>query len=177
MDYCLEYQYLNDENHLFKEISYDELIHLLDGFETGLVYIGGPWCPNCQAIIDKVNELGKKQGLDVIYNYDTRFENIFKEVDDLRRCGTLEVKLKYYALVEKIKFKSPELVVDTLIPKIHIPFFIAIKNGSCVGYYSIELIREKDGTLHLENEETDRAKELEDNLILLMSKLKEEKRL
>lgn len=149
MDYCMEYEFLNDENHIFKSIGYDELIDLLDGFKTGLFYIGGPWCPNCQAIIGDLNDIAKKLGVDVIFNYDPVFVNVFNEKEDLRDCKTLENKLKYYAIVEKLKFKSDELVVDTLISRMHVPFIFALKNGSCIGYYSSELIRDKTG-LHIE---------------------------
>ena len=55
MDYCLEYQHLTDLDHLYKEISYDELISFFDGFKTGFVMIGGAWCINCQAIIKELN--------------------------------------------------------------------------------------------------------------------------
>ena len=174
MDFCKEYNYLIDENHIFKEIDYDTLIHLLDGFDTGLVMIGGPWCKNCQAVIKEVNEIGKREGLDVIYHYDPKFINVFKEEDDLRNCSTLEIKLKYYALVEKIGFKSTELVTDTLIPKIHVPFFIAIRNGNCVGYYTAELIKDSNG-FHKEGELEDRTIEFVLALQSLISKIKIDK--
>ena len=64
MNYCEEYTKLKDENHIYKSISYDELRNLIDSFGTGLIYIGGPWCKNCQAIIDVVNSIGKKRGLE-----------------------------------------------------------------------------------------------------------------
>lgn len=175
MDFCLEYEHLNDENHIFQSISYDELIRLLDNFGTGLVFIGGAWCKNCQAIIKELNEIGKKCGLDVIYNYDTKFINVFKEVEDLRDCKTLENKLKYYAIVEKIKYKSNELVQDTLISKIRVPFIFGIKNGSCVGYYSIELIKDKNG-LHEEDSLEDKTIDFVYNVSSLIHKIKEDKR-
>jgi len=156
MDYCKEYEFLNDKDHIFKSISYDELIDLLDGFGTGLIFIGGPWCPNCQAIINDLNGIGKKLGLDVIYNYDPKFINIFQEEEDLRDCKTLEHKLKYYAIVEKIKYKSEELVVDTLIPRRHVPFIFGIKNGSCIGYFDKELIKD-DAGLHLADSTEDQT--------------------
>ncbi len=169
MNYCEEYTNLNDENHIYKSISYDELRNLIDSFGTGLIYIGGPWCKNCQAIIDVVNSIGKKRGLECIYNYDPKFTNIFGEVEDLRDCKTLEEKLKYYYLVEKLGFKSNELVENTLIPKFHCPFFIALKNGSCVGYYTSELV--KDTYLHKENETEDMSVDFFDNIISLIEKV------
>lgn len=156
MDYCLEYPALKDKDYIFKAINYEELSHFLDSFQSGLIYIGGPWCKNCQAVINELNEVGKKSGLEVIYNYDPRFTNVFKEEEDLRDCKTLENKLKYYAIVEKIDFKSEELVVDTLIPRMHIPFIFGIKNGHCIGYYSPEFIKDEAG-LHKEGDTEDKT--------------------
>ncbi len=174
MDYCLEYQFLKDENHIYKSINYEELIHLLDSFSSGLVYIGGAWCKNCQAIINELNEVGKKSGLDVIYNYDPKFTNVFKEEEDLRDCKTLENKLKYYAIVEKLGFKSKELVVDTLIPKMHIPFIFGIKNGRCIGYYSPEYIKDEKG-IHAEESTEDKTIEFICTVTDLIHKIKNDR--
>lgn len=174
MDYCLEYKYLKDEDHIFKSISYEQLISLLDGFETALVFIGGHWCKNCQAIISELNLIGKKSNLDLIYNYDPKFINIFKEEEDLRDCKTLENKLKYYSIVEKIGFKSTEFVQDTLIPKMHIPFILGIRNGNCVGYYSTELIKDERG-LHEEGKTEDKTVEFVYHVTELINKIKESK--
>ena len=51
MDFCNEYRFLNDENHVFIEISYNELRDMIDEFKSGLVIIGGPWCSRTQAIM------------------------------------------------------------------------------------------------------------------------------
>lgn len=176
MEYCVEYRYLTDEEHIFQSIGYDELIHLLDSFQSGLVFIGGPWCKNCQAVIRELNEVGKKSGLEVIYNYDSRFINIFNEEEDLRDCKTLEHKLKYYAIVEKLGYKSEELVVDTLIPRIHVPFIFGLKNGHCIGYYSPEFIRDEDG-LHSEGDTEDKTVEFICTVTDLIHKIKNEREL
>ena len=169
MDYCLEYKYLNDEEHLFKQITPDDLIELLDSFYTGIVYIGGPWHPSCQAVIDLVNSIGKKRGLTEIYNMDPKFINVYGEEEDIRDCKSLEIKLKYYAIVEKMHFKSEELCDYTLISKMHIPFFLGLKNGSCVGYFSSQYLR--DGVLlHKKDEEEDMTVDFADELIDLINK-------
>ena len=157
-----------------KSITYDELIGLFDSLDTALVYIGGDWCYHCNNVIGIVVEEAKKYKLDHILNYDPVFTNIYGEREDLRDCKSLEIKLKYYAIVEKSHFKSKELVKDTLIPKIHVPFFMAIRNGSCVGYYTIELIKE-NGILHLENDTEDKTEEFKNNIKDLISKIEYEK--
>ena len=160
----------NDIYSYIKQISYDDFIKLFDSLDTGLVYIGGKWCDNCTSVLDIVVEEAKKQKLDYIYNYDPVFTNVYGEQEDLRDCKSLEIKLKYYAIVEKSHFKSDELVKDTLIPKIHVPFFMAIRNGSCVGYYTVELLKE-NGILHLINDDKDRTEEFRNNIKDLISKL------
>ena len=152
-----------------KEITYDEYVKLFDSFGTGLVYIGGKWCYHCENVKDIVLDLAKKHNVEV-YNYDPVFKNIYGEMEDLRDCKSLEIKLKYYAIVEKSGFKSKELVKDTLIPRIHVPFYMAIKNGSCVGYYTIELEKTGD-SLHLHGETLDRTEEFKNAIDELLSKL------
>ena len=169
MDYCKEYDYLKDEDHLFKPITPDDLIHLLDTLYTGVVYIGGPWNPKCQAVIDLVNNIGKKRGLSEIYNMDTKFINVYGEEEDIRDCKSLEVKLKYYEIVEKMHFKSDELCDYTLISKMHCPFFLGLKHGNCVGYFSCEYKR--DGVLlYDEGSNEDRTIDFADKLIDLINK-------
>lgn len=174
MDYCLEYKHLNDEEHIFKSINYNELISLLDSFDTGLVFMGGAWCPNCQAIIDTLNSIGKKRGLKCIYNYDPKFINIYGEEEDLRDCKSLEVKLNYYAIVEKTGFKSDKLVVDTLIPRIPLPTIFAIKNGVCVGYYSEELIKEGSSLMSVDGTE-DKTLDFAHHVISLIQKIESDR--
>ena len=164
----------NDFDGYIKSISHDDFIKLFDSFDTGLVYIGGDWCPNCINVLDIVVEEAKKGKLPEILNYDPVFTNVYGEKEDLRDCKSLEIKLKYYAIVERSHFKSTELVKDTLIPKIHVPFFMAIRNGSCVGYYSIDLFKD-NGILHLKDETIDRTSEFRKNIADLISKMEYDK--
>ena len=170
MDYCLEYEHLNDDEHVFTHINYEELIHLLDGFGTGFVFIGGAWCRNCQAIISELNEIAKEAGIDKVYNFDPRFVDENNVEEDIRDCNNLDLRFKYYNFIEKIKYKSLEFVRNTLIPRIPVPFFVAIRNGLCVGYYSIELIKDENG-LHLDGEKTDRYHEFKSHILSLMMKV------
>ena len=158
-------------NSIFKSISYDELIAMFDSFKTGLVYIGGDWCKTCTSVIDNVIKVAKQKNLTEIYHFDPVFENIYGEKEDLRDCKSLEVKLKYYAIIEKMGFKSDEKVKDTLIPRMHVPFFIAIKHGLCVGYYSVELLKEDECLYTLDDQTNDKTMEFEDNLAELISKI------
>lgn len=171
MDFCNEYKHLNDPDNVYKEINYDELLNMLDNFGSGLVIIGGSFSDNMQAIIKETNDIAKREGVEEILIYNPRFINVFQEEEDLRDCLTLENKLKYYAIVEKTKFKSNTLVRDTLISKIEVPTFFAIKNGTCVDYFTSKYI--KDPYIRLENDLEDRTLEFDMRLTTLIRKLKE----
>lgn len=138
MNYCDEYSLLEDRDNLYKKVDIDELLDIISGFGSEVIYIGGSWDQNCQKIVPIANSLAKSLHIDAIYNYDPKFINVFKEEENLIDCKTLENKLKYYSIIEKLGYKSNELVKDTLIPRIHLPFFAVIKNGSCIGTVSAE---------------------------------------
>ncbi len=173
MDFCSEFKYLNDEENVYKEISYDDLIGLLDNFGTGLVLVGGSFSDKVQAIIKETNDIAKREGLEEVFVYNPRFINIFKEVEDLRDCLTLENKLKYYYLIEKTGYKSDSLVRDTLIAKMRVPTFLAIKNGTCVDYFTSNYY--KDPYIHLKDDLEDRTLEFDLRLTSLIRKLKEKR--
>lgn len=172
MDYNNEYPLLTDENHIYKSVNYDELMDLINGLATGIFYIGGSWCKNCQAIIGLLNETCKNHFIHTIYNFDSRSIGIIDDFDDVRDCKTLEDKLKYYDLVEKIGFNNTtdEFVDNTLISRMHLPFIFALKNGTPVDFFSMELVYE-DNIYTYENQKIDRKNEFINRLEQLISKI------
>ena len=174
MDFCHGFKYLNDEENVFKEIQYEELSQLLDSFGSGLVIIGGSFSKHMQAIIKEVNDIAKREGIEEVLVYNPRFINVFHEEEDLRDCLTLENKLKYYYIVEKTGFKSDSLVRDTLIAKMDVPTFFAIKNGTCVDYFTSKYI--KDPYIHLADDLEDRTLEFDMRLTSLIRRLKEKRK-
>ena len=36
-------------------------------FKTGVIYIGGAWCKNCQAVISLINKTAKKNKINPVY--------------------------------------------------------------------------------------------------------------
>ncbi len=171
MNFVEEYTLLEDKFSVFKSVTYEKMMNIIDKFKTGIIYIGGAWCKNCQAIINLLNKTAKKNKIRTIYNYDPHFINVFKEEVDLRDCGDLETKLNYYYLIEKIGFKSDQLVQDTLIPRLNVPAIIGIKNGICVGVIDDEYILDKNG-LHKDGDTVDMTQEYEDRLSELFQKVK-----
>ncbi len=171
MSFTNDYELLKDHFHVFRSVTYDKMMNLIYKFKTGVLYIGGTWCKNCQAIISLLNRTAKKCKIRTIYHYDPHFINVFKEEVDLRDCQDLETKLNYYYLIEKIGYTSDELVQDTLIPRLPVPAIIGIKNGICVGIITDEY-ELKGECLVKENDSKDYTEEYTNKLEELFLKVK-----
>jgi thiol-disulfide isomerase/thioredoxin len=74
-DYVDKYDFLEDTNNVFKSISLEDLIKKLEK-DTFVLYVGGAWCPNCQAIVKFVNDVAKANNISTVYNFDTRISSL-----------------------------------------------------------------------------------------------------
>ncbi|MDE5565858.1 MAG: hypothetical protein K2I77_02620, partial [Anaeroplasmataceae bacterium] len=70
MNFTEEYALLNDKLNVFRSVNYEKMMKMIYKFKTGIIYIGGAWCKNCQAIIQLLNKTAKKNKIKTIYNYD-----------------------------------------------------------------------------------------------------------
>ena len=143
MVYSEEYKNLNDDHSVFKEITYEEFMNMFEYLETGIVLLGGAWCKNAQIIVPYANTLAKKKGLSVIYNFDLKYENELGRQGDLRTGTSLDHRLEYFNIAEKTGITSEAVVENTMMPRIPSPTFIAIKNGSTVGYFTAKYIQDE----------------------------------
>lgn len=143
-DYEIEYS-INDS--IFKSISYNEFISMIDNKETFVFYFGGSWCINCRTVAPLINEVGIINDI-IIYNFDPRNNNK-EEIDDFRKCNTFEQEELYKEFINKLSYNSNNTVYvedeygnkrDTNIPYLAVPALFAIKDG--VIHY--ELIEEYD---------------------------------
>lgn len=64
-----------DKEIVFKDISYDQLIWLLQQEGNFLIQLSGSWCHNSRAMSPSVNEFAKEYGIDTIYSYDFNVDN------------------------------------------------------------------------------------------------------
>lgn len=142
MVYSKEYTNLDGDN-VFKEITYDEFMDMFEHLETGIVLLGGAWCKNAQIIVPYANTLAKKKGLDVIYNFDLKYENELGRQGDLRTGTSLDHRMEYFNIAEKTGIQSDTVVENTMMPRIPSPTFIAIKNGATVGYFTAKYIKDE----------------------------------
>ena len=165
------YDLLKGKIHVFRSVKYDKVMKMFDKFKTGVIFLGGSWCKNCQAVIEIINKTAKKNKIRSIYHFDPKFTNIFDEEVDMRDCGDLETKLNYYYLIEKLGYTNDVLVQDTFIPRIAVPAVIGIKNGTCVGVIEDELILDGD-VLHASDSEENVTEEYISKLDALFKKVK-----
>jgi len=142
MVYSEEYTNLDGDN-VFKEITYDEFMDMFEHLETGIVLLGGAWCKNAQIIVPYAYTLAKKKGLDVIYNFDLKYENELGRQGDLRTGTSLDHRMEYFNIAGKTGIQSDTVVENTMMPRIPSPTFIAIKNGATVGYFTAKYIKDE----------------------------------
>lgn len=112
-----EYTEVSDYNvFVYKEI--DEIIKILE-HGTGIVYLGFPECPWCQAYVPKLNEVADVEGLEKIYYY-----NIYND----RKENTKE----YQKIVDIL---SDYLQYDEEGNKrIFVPAVISVSDGKIIGF-------------------------------------------
>jgi len=106
------------QNNVFVYRSVDEIIKILEG-GTGLVYLGFPECPWCQAYVPILNEVAKEEGVEKIYYYN---------IKDIRSNNTAE----YQKIVKLLKnFLSKD---DEGNERIFVPDVYAIREGKILSH-------------------------------------------
>lgn len=148
-----DYKYLNDDNHVFEKVDYDELMEIINSDKGSIIYFGGSWCINCQAAIPFINEVAKMMYIEKIYNFDTKID-FDGEVRDIRRCNTEEDIKMWSNIVNTIGYSSGSVVKkeDVIVldadgkelSTMPVPTIVVIKDGKVVtsltkeGFYNPE---------------------------------------
>lgn len=112
-----EYTNVSEDNP-FVYRNVDEIINILEK-GTGVVYLGFPKCPWCQAYIPYVNEVAKKVGIEKIYYF-----NILEE-----RKNNTE---KYQKIVDILKEYLQNDEEGN--KRIYVPALIVVKEGKIVDF-------------------------------------------
>lgn len=73
---------LTDANHVFKNITYEDLVHVLGSAGTYAILFGGPSDPSTQADIAYVNEVAKAKGIKTVYVFDTKLDGQKLDIAD-----------------------------------------------------------------------------------------------
>lgn len=149
-----EYSQVGEYN-VFVYKNEEEIIKILK-HGTGVIYLGFPECPWCQAYVPYLNEVADIEGLEKIsyYNiYDDRKENteFYQEVVDI---------IKDYLQYD-----------DDGNKRIYVPAVIAVKDGEIIGFddeTSYDTLGYDDPAEYWTE---DRAKNLKSNLTKMISEI------
>ena len=112
-----EYPKVSEYN-VFVYRNIDEIIKILEN-GTGIVYLGFPECPWCQAYVPMLNEVADIEGLEKIYYY-----NIYND----RKENTEKYQKIVSILSDYLQYD------DEGNKRIYVPAIIAISEGEIVGF-------------------------------------------
>ncbi len=128
-----------DENNPIKYIDVKDAIEVLDS-KQAIMYIGAPWCPWCRNAIPVLFEVAKKYDINTIYYVELDDVKSSFEIVDGHLKKTREGTKEYYALLDKLKSRLNEYVLQegkniyhTGEKRIYMPYVLSIKDGKVVG--------------------------------------------
>lgn len=70
----IQYNNLTDPNHIFKTVTYRELVHILESEGNYAIYFGGAWCPYSKGFLAPLNQIAKSYDITAVYVYDPRID-------------------------------------------------------------------------------------------------------
>lgn len=142
--YLEDYQYLTGDCQ-FISTDYETMMDKLKN-DTFILYVGGSWCPNCQAIAKFMNDAANECGMQ-IYNFDTRIGTIKDGEHDIRNCYTAPEKSLYQKFITASQFVNPNgnKTENTDIDRMSVPTVLAYKDGKLIDYIAKEYLY--DGTI------------------------------
>lgn len=116
-NFSIEYSSV-DSNNVFVYRTSSEIINILKN-GTGIVYLGFPSCPWCQAYVPYLNEVAKENGLEKIYYF-----NILED----RKNNTEDYQEMVSILKDYLQYDSEGN------KRIYAPSIISVKAGEIVGF-------------------------------------------
>lgn len=115
--FAKEYTKLTEDNY-FVYRNNEEIIKILE-HGTGIVYLGFPECPWCQAYVPVLNEVADIEGLEKIYYY-----NILED----RKNNTENYQKMVNILSDYLQYD------DEGNKRIYVPAVVAVAEGEIVGF-------------------------------------------
>ena len=115
--FAKEYTTVTDDNY-FVYRNIDEIIKILE-HGTGVVYLGFPECPWCQAYVKMLNEVADIEGLEKIYYY-----NIYED----RKNNTDSYQKIVNIIGEHLQYD------DEGNKRIYVPAIIVVSEGQIIGF-------------------------------------------
>ncbi|MBE6152657.1 MAG: thioredoxin family protein [Firmicutes bacterium] len=118
------------KNNVFVYRNADEIIKILEG-GTGIVYLGFPECPWCQAYVPMLNEVAKEEGIEKIYYFNIKNDR-------------QENTKKYQKIVKLVK--NHLMKDDEGNERIFVPDIYAVKDGKILSHNNETSVIESDIT-------------------------------
>ena len=115
--FAKEYTTITDDNY-FVYRNIDEIIKILE-HGTGVVYLGFPECPWCQAYVPMLNEVADIEGLEKIYYY-----NIYED----RKNNTDSYQKIVNIISDYLQYD------DEGNKRIYVPAIIVVSEGKIIGF-------------------------------------------
>ena len=106
------------EDNVFVYKTIDEVINLLQS-GTGVIYLGFPECPWCQAYVPYVNEVAKENGITEIYYFNIKED---------RKNNTLKYQKVVSILSDYLENDDDEK------KRVYVPDLTVVKDGKIVGH-------------------------------------------
>lgn len=72
----------NVNSHVFKTVTYEDLVTIFESQGTFALLIGGAWSAETQADIGYLNEAAKEYGIRTVYNFDTKLDGKDLQIAD-----------------------------------------------------------------------------------------------
>lgn len=140
------YPSINDENHIFEELTINNVIDKLEKKESFYLVMGFPECPWCQSLMPVLNSVAKEyEGITIYYL-------AIKEMRDNEEDANHET----YIQLEKNYFKE---AVDIEKNRLNAPTFVKVENGKMKQYHlntvSTHILNENNVLPPLTEEEKD----------------------
>ena len=115
--FAKEYNNITEDNYfVYRDI--DEIIKILE-HGTGVVYLGFPECPWCQAYVPMLNEVADIEGLEKIYYY-----NIYED----RKNNTASYQQIVNLIGEYLQYDEEGN------KRIYVPAIIVVSEGQIIGF-------------------------------------------
>ena len=78
------WQHMADPSPVFKAVTYERLVDILEQPGTYMFLFGGEWCGNTQPVIGMIDEVAKEYGVKEIYNFDTKLDSATLQIRDTK---------------------------------------------------------------------------------------------
>lgn len=65
-----------DADFRIQQLTYPELVNILESDGEYVLFFGGTWCHNTRAVVKEVNAQAAAKGVDVVYNFDLRLDGL-----------------------------------------------------------------------------------------------------